>query len=84
MVQMKSIIGFFFTNENYYSNLKYLSLSIFTNLNTTFQLPINIFCTESEDLRFIDEQFVKLIYSKFCIFDHGGFGKLINEVRKRL
>jgi len=74
---------FFFNDANYYLNLKYLS-SIFHNLNKTFKIPTNIFCTESEDIRFIDEQFVKLIYSKHCIFDHGGFGKLINEVRSRL
>jgi hypothetical protein len=74
---------FFFNDKNYNLNLKYLS-SIFEKLNKTYKLPINIFCTNSDDLRFIDEQFVKLIYSKFCIFDHGGFGKLINEVRSRL
>lgn len=74
---------FYFTKENYNLNLKYLS-SIFSDLEKQFKLPISIFSTKSEDIKFIDEQFVKLIYSKLCIFDHGGFGKLINEVRSRI
>tara|TARA_B100000035_G_scaffold200347_2_gene171368 strand:+ start:787 stop:1479 length:693 start_codon:yes stop_codon:yes gene_type:complete len=74
---------FFFDKKNYDLNQKYLSF-IFNFLDQNFKLPINIFCTKSDDLKFTDESFTKLIFSDSCVIDHGGFGKLINEVRSRL
>ena len=74
---------FFFDKKNYNLNRKYLS-SIFNLLDQNFSLPIKIFCTKSDDLKFTDESFTKLIFSDSCVIDHGGFGKLINEVRSRL
>lgn len=74
---------FFFDKKNYNLNQKYLSF-IFNLLDINFRLPINIFCTNSNDLKFTDESFAKLVFSNLCIIDHGGFGKLINEVRSRL
>ena len=74
---------FFFDKKNYNLNRKYLS-SIFNLLDQNFSLPIKIFCTKSDDLKFTDESFTKLVFSKFCVIDHGGFGKLINEVRSRI
>ena len=74
---------FFFDKNNYDLNQKYLS-SIFNLLDQEFRLPINIFCTESDDLKFTDESFTKLVFSDLCVIDHGGFGKLINEVRSRI
>lgn len=74
---------YFFSNKNYNLNLQYIS-NLIDFLQNELKLPINVFHSESENLKFIDEQFVKLIYSKFCIFDHGGFGQLVNEIRSRL
>jgi len=74
---------FFFDKKNYNLNQKYLS-SIFNLLDQNFRLPINIFCTKSDDLKFTDESFAKLVFSNLCVIDNGGFGKLINEVRSRI
>ncbi|MDA8991265.1 hypothetical protein N9H45_07040 [Opitutales bacterium] len=73
---------FFFNSENYNLNVKFLS-SIFKKLYNRFKCQIDVYSSNSKNIKFIDESFAKLIFSKACIVDHGGFAKLISEVRLR-
>ena len=73
---------FFFNNYNYNLNVNFLSI-IFEKLYNKFKCPIDVYSSNSSNIKFIDESFAKLIFAKACIVDHGGFAKLISEVRLR-
>ena len=72
-----------YTDLNYNTNRTLLS-NLFSLIEQKFKLPINIHQNSSDDIKFIDDQFLELIFSGKCILDQGGFGNLVAQIRKKL
>jgi hypothetical protein len=72
-----------YTDHNYSVNKEIIN-NILYSIEQEFKLPINIFQTSSDDIKFIDESFLELVFSDKCILDNGGFGQCIRNVRNHL
>lgn len=72
-----------YTQHNYDVNRTLIS-NILMTIRNKFKLPIVISQYPSIDIKFIDEQFLELIFSDKCVLDHGGFGKLVSTVRSKM
>jgi hypothetical protein len=72
-----------YTDHNYSVNKEIMN-NILYSIEQEFKLPINIFQTSSDDIKFIDESFLELVFSDKCILDNGGFGHCIRHVRNHL
>lgn len=72
-----------YTDHNYSVNKKMIN-NILYSIDQEFKLPINIFQTSSDDIKFIDESFLELVFSDKCVLDNGGFGQCVHHVRNHL
>ena len=71
---------YFWTQKKHEDNLKLLN-ELFEKISHTFGIPVVINSENCSDLEFIDNQFLKLIYADNVILDHGGFSKIIHNLR---
>lgn len=71
---------YFWTQKKHDTNLKILN-ELFEKISEIFGIPIVIDSENCSDLEFIDNQFLKLIYADNVILDHGGFSKIIHNLR---
>jgi len=71
---------YFWTQEKHDANLKLLN-ELFEKISEIFRIPIAIDSENCSDLEFIDNQFLKLIYSDNVILDYGGFSEIIHNLK---
>lgn len=71
---------YFWTQEKHDANLKLLN-ELFEKISEIFRIPIAIDSENCSDLEFIDNQFLKLIYSDNVILDYGGFSEIIHSLK---
>lgn len=71
---------YFWTQKKHETNLKLLN-ELLEKISEIFGIPIVIDSENCSDLEFIDNQFLKLIYADNVILDHGGFSKIIHNLR---
>jgi hypothetical protein len=73
--------SYFFSEESYAKNIEILK-GIARQVRDKFNVEVIFDCSDLDGVELIEHHFLKLIYAKNVVLDHGSFVKVIKRLRE--